>query len=57
MLKENQPELLAEARTLLPEEPPECFERSKAPGKSVRQVKLRQADGFTTETIRIRLFV
>lgn len=55
VLKDNQPELLTEARTLLPEEPPECFERPKTPGKSVRQVELRQADGFTTETIRTPL--
>lgn len=55
VVKDNQPELLAEARTLLPEEPPECFERPKAPSKSVRRVELRQADGFTTDTIRTPL--
>lgn len=54
-LKENQPELLREARVLLPSEPPECFDQPKAPGKSNRQVTLRQADGFTTDTIHTPL--
>lgn len=54
-LKENQPELLSEARALLSSEAPECFDQPKAPGKSGRQVTLRQADGFTTETIHTPL--
>jgi hypothetical protein len=57
VLKDNQPELLAEARVLLPAEAPECFLIPKAPGKSPRQVELRQADGFTTESIRVPLRV
>jgi len=57
VLKENQPELLAEARMLLPAEPAESFTVPKAPGKSVRQVELRQADGFTTESIHTPLRV
>jgi len=54
-LKDNQPELLSEARVLLAGEPPECFDQPKAPGKSGRQVTLRQADGFTTDTIHTPL--
>jgi hypothetical protein len=56
-LKENQPELLAEARALLPAGASERFGLPKAPGRSPRQVELRQADGFTTETIRTPLRV
>lgn len=51
VLKGNQPELLDEARRLLPAEPPEHLAIPKAPGKSVRQAQLRQADGFTTSSI------
>ena len=51
VLKENQPELLDEARRLLPAQPPEHLDIPKAPGKSARHVQLRQADGFTTESI------
>lgn len=51
VLKENQPELLDEARRLLPSEPPGILTLPKAPGKSARRVELRQADGFTTGTI------
>lgn len=51
VLKENQPELLAEARTLLPKEAPQCFRTESSPGKPARNVELRQADGFTTESI------
>ena len=57
VLKDNQPELLAESRRLLPGEPPESFTIPKAPGKSPRQVQLRQADGFTTESIHNKLRV
>jgi hypothetical protein len=57
VLKDNQPELLEEARKLLPCEAPERFIRPKAPGKSARQVELRQADGFTTATISTPLRV
>jgi hypothetical protein len=51
VLKENQPELLGEARALLPAEAPETFTLPKAPGRSARQVRLRQSDGFTTASI------
>jgi hypothetical protein len=51
VLKENQPELLEEARALLPAEAPATFTLPKAPGRSARQVQLRQADGFTTASI------
>jgi len=51
-LKENQPELLGEARPLLAEEPPDCF---AAPGSPPRRVALRQADGFLSESIRTPL--
>ena len=51
VLKENQPELLDEARRLLPLEPPQHLTIPKAPGKSARHVQLRQADGFTTTSI------
>jgi hypothetical protein len=51
VLKDNQPELLAEARTLLPAEAPQRFRTPRTPGKSAREVELRQADGFTTESI------
>jgi len=55
VLKENQHELLDEARRLLPATPPQTLSLPKAPGKSIRQVKLRQADGFTTDSIRSAL--
>jgi len=50
-LKENQPGLLAEARALLPGERPEHLDLPDVAGKSSRHAELRQADGFTTETI------
>ena len=50
-LKDNQPGLLAEARVLLPGELPVLLELSAVPGKSDRRAQLRQADGFTTDTI------
>ncbi|MCX6864628.1 MAG: hypothetical protein NTV46_00155 [Verrucomicrobia bacterium] len=54
-LKDNQPGLLAEARVLLPGEPPELLELCDVPGKSDRRAQLRQADGFTTDTIHTPL--
>lgn len=51
VLKENQPDLLDEARRLLPTEPPETFSLPAAAGKCHRQVELRQAEGFTTDSI------
>jgi len=54
-LKENQPGLLAEARTLLPGEPPEHIGLPDVAGKSNRHAQLRQADGFTTDTIHTPL--
>jgi hypothetical protein len=53
VLKENQPELLSEARTLLPkqEQDPQQFDTEAAPGKPSRHIVLRQADGFRTENI------
>lgn len=51
VLKDNQPELLAEARVLLPSESPQCFRTKGAPGKAARDVELREADGFTTASI------
>ena len=54
-LKDNQPGLLAEAQVLLPEEPPEHLELSDVPGKSDRRAQLRQADGFSTDTIHTPL--
>lgn len=56
-LKENQPGLLAEARILLPDEPPEHLDLPNVPGKSARQAQLRQADGFTTDSIHTPLRV
>jgi hypothetical protein len=56
-LKENQPGLLAEARTLLPGEPPEHIDLPDVAGKSDRHAQLRQADGFTTDTIHTPLRV
>ena len=50
-LKDNQPGLLGEARVLLPGEPPEHIDLPDVPGKSARHAELRQADGFTTDTI------
>ena len=50
-LKDNQPGLLGEARVLLSDESPEHLELSDVPGKSARHAELRQADGFTTDTI------
>jgi len=51
VLKENQPELLSEARTLLPGEDPQEFATPASPGKPARHVKLREAAGFLTESI------
>lgn len=51
VLKENQPELLGEARTLLPEEPAQEFHTPAAPGKPARRIELREAEGFRTESI------
>jgi hypothetical protein len=56
-LKENQPELLGEARLLLPDEPAHCLNLPDTPGKSSRVTELRQADGFTTESIHSPLRV
>ena len=55
VLKDNQPDLLAEARALLPAEAPQHFGTPRAPGKPARKVALRQADGFTTESIATAL--
>jgi len=70
VLKANQPELLAEARTLLPLEEqqhqaqwqsaaiaPEQFDTPAAPGKPARHIVLHQAEGFRTETIDTELRV
>ena len=57
VLKENQSELLDEARRLLPAEPPETFTLPKTPGKSAREVQLHQADGFVTNSINTPLRV
>ncbi len=54
-LKDNQPGLLAEARVLLPNEPPEILELCDVPGKSDRRAQLRQTDGFITDTIQTPL--
>ena len=56
-LRDNQPGLLAEARTLLPGEPPEHLDLPDVAGKSARHAELRQADGFTTDTISTPLRV
>lgn len=50
VLKENQPDLLDEARRLPPTEPPESFSLPATVGKCHRQVELRQAEGFTTDS-------
>jgi len=65
VLKANQPELLAEARTLLPLEeqqqqaahPQEQFDTPAAPGKPARHIVLQQAEGFRSETIDTELRV
>lgn len=57
VLKENQSDLLDEARRLLPAAPPETFAVPKKPGQSVRQIRLRQADGFVTDSIKTPLRV
>ncbi len=59
VLKDNQPELLSEARTLLPleEQNPESFETPAAPGKPARHVHLQEAEGFCTESIHTPLRV
>ena len=57
VVKENQPDLLDEARRLLPALPAETFATPKRPGQSVRRVRLRQADGFVTESIHTPLRV
>ena len=56
-LKDNQPGLLAEARTLLPGEDPTHLDLPDVAGKSARHAELRQADGFTTDTISTPLRV
>jgi hypothetical protein len=55
VLKANQPELLGEARTLLPAEPARVFHTPAAPGKPARRVELRELDDFHTETISTAL--
>ena len=71
VLKANQPQLLAEARTLLPleaqlqgESSPHApapaeqqFKTPAAPGKPARHVLLQQAEGFRTESISTPLRV
>ncbi len=59
VLKDNQPELLSKARTLLPleEQEPESFETPAAPGKPARHVHLQEAEGFCTESIHTPLRV
>ncbi len=59
VLKDNQPELLSEARTLLPleEQEPESFETPAAPGKPMLHVRLQEAEGFCTESIHTPLRV
>lgn len=49
VLKDNQPELLREARTLMAGEPAQALKQKKA-GWS-KQVQLRDMEGFRTETI------
>jgi hypothetical protein len=51
VLKANQPELLSEARTLLPVQQAREFDTPAAPGRSARHVELREADGFKSESI------
>jgi hypothetical protein len=51
VLKDNQPELLREARTLLPEEPARHFDTPAPPAKPARHIELREAEGFRTESI------
>jgi len=57
VLKDNQPDLLGEARTLLPAESAQQFDTQRAPGKPARHVELREADGFLTESITTELRV
>ena len=59
VLKDNQRELLSEARTLLPlqERDPECFKVSGSPSRAPRCVCLQEAEGFRTESIATELRV
>ena len=58
VLKQNQAEMLDEARRLLPGAVAEVFRTEPEPGlRGGREVTLRQADGFTTETISTKLRV
>lgn len=47
VIKENQPELLREARVLMESQEPESFEKNKPR----RKIELRDMEGFTTESI------
>ena len=55
VIKENQPDLLDEARRLLPTLSAETFATPQKPGQSVSRVHLRQADSFVTESIHTPL--
>jgi Transposase DDE domain len=56
VVKDNQPELLDEARRLLPSAVPEVFRTEPESGmRGGREVTLWQADGFTTESISTKL--
>jgi hypothetical protein len=50
-LKDNQPTLLEEALALLPAQRAQAFDTPAAAGRPARHVLLREADGFTSETI------
>lgn len=56
-LKENQPELLAEAKTLLPASAPQHIRLPDRPGKLDRGAVLRESEGFDTSSITTRLRV
>lgn len=51
VLKDNQPELISEARTLLPAEPPQTYRTAARRGRPSRQIKLWDMEGFQTDTI------
>ena len=55
VLKENQPELLDEARRLLPMAPAKEFDIPSRPGRQARHIELREAEGFLTENIKTPL--
>lgn len=55
VLKENQPELLDEAGRLLPQAEPSTHTFKLPSEKQPRSVELREADGFTTESITTAL--